>query len=218
MPVTTPNPWTLVPAADYEAHMGAGPGRAGQLGPLAFILARALRDLRPESLLVLGVATGNGLEAVDPEVTRRVVGLDVNMGFLAVARQRHMRLGSRLELYCKDVERAKLEEGAFALAWAGLFLEHVNARDLAPRLAASLAPGGSLVAALQLPDEGPAAVGPIAAGAPGSIRALAAHMRLVPPEDLDGWLQEAGLVPRQAAAVDIGGGRRLHVARWLRPK
>jgi hypothetical protein len=66
--VVFPGPWTLLPAAAYEAHMG--PGGADQLRPLAAILARALRDLRPERLLVLGVATGNGLESVDPAVTR----------------------------------------------------------------------------------------------------------------------------------------------------
>jgi hypothetical protein len=212
MPAVVPNPWTLVPAADYEAHMGPAPGGVGQLGPLARILARALRDLRPETLLVPGVATGNGLEAVDAEVTRRVVGLDLNMGFLAVARQRHMRLGSRLELFCKDAEKVVLEEGAFALVWAGLFLEHVDARAMAPRMAAALAPGGSVVVALQRPG-GP----PVGAGARASLRAIAARMRLVDPDDLDGWLRDAGLEPRLSVAVDVGGGQHLHVGRWRKP-
>ncbi len=206
------SPWTLVPAADYEAHMG--PGGADQLRPLAAILAAALRDLRPARLLVLGVATGNGLEAVDPTVTERVVGLDLNLQYLAVARQRHMRLGPRLELYCQDAVRADLPGGGFDLAWAGLFLEHVEPAAVLPRVARWLAPGGSLVAALQLPPAGE----PPPPSRLASVRGVAEAMRLVPPGTLAALASAAGLLPRQAWEVVIGRGARLHVCRWVRPK
>jgi hypothetical protein len=206
------NPWTLVSAADYEGHMG--PEGADQLRPLAAILARALRDLRPARLLVLGVATGNGLAAVDPEVTQRVVGLDLNLASLAVARQRHMRLGSRLELFCQDAEKAALPAASFDLVWAGLFLEHVDARAMARRIAVWLAPGGSLVAALQLP----AAAGSAPGRTPPSMRAVADAMRLVPPEELGAELAGAGLSAQQAYEVAAGRGTRLHVGRWARPR
>ncbi len=205
------SPWTLVPAAEYEAHMG--PGGADQLRPLAAILAAALRDLRPARLLVLGVATGNGLEAVDPAVTERVVGLDLNLQYLAVARQRHMRLGPRLELYCQDAARADLAEGGFDLAWAGLFLEHVEPAAVVARVARWLAPGGSLVAALQLPPAGEPPPSRFA-----SVRGVAEAMRLVPPGELAALASTAGLLPRQAWEVAIGRGARLHVCRWVRPK
>jgi SAM-dependent methyltransferase len=206
------NPWTLVPAAEYERHMG--PEGADQLRPLAAVLGRACADLRPRRLLVLGVATGNGLEHVDPAVTERVVGVDVNIQYVAVARQRFARLGPRLELYCVDLEKVELPPASFDLVWAGLVLEYVDLAAAAPRIAGWLAPGGSLVVALLHPPAGEA-VGP-AAGE--RLRAVGEAMRLVSPEELAGHLAAAGLEPRQAYWVEAARGRLLHVARWRKPK
>ena len=72
-------------------------------------------------------------EHVDPAVTRRVVGVDVNLQYLALARQRQMRLGSRLELYCTEAEKVLLDAGSFDLAFAGLFFEHAAPGRLAGR-------------------------------------------------------------------------------------
>lgn len=207
-----PNPWTLVPAAEYERHMG--PEGTDQLRPLSAILGRACADLRPRRLLVLGVATGNGLEHVDPKVTERVVGVDVNIQYVAVARQRFAWLGPHLELYCVDLEKVELPPASFDLVWAGLVLEYVDLAAAAPRIAGWLAPGGSLLAALQHPRAGEA-VGPEAGE---RLRAVAEAMRLVPPEELAGHLAAAGLQPRQSYWVQAARGRLLHVARWRKPK
>jgi len=207
------NPWTLLPAAEYEAHMG--PEGADQLGPLSAILGKALAALRPARLLVPGVSTGNGLEHVDPDVTRRVVGVDVNLQYLAVARQRHMRLGARLELYCGDVEKVALDGGGFDMVWAALIFEHVDPARVARRISAWLAPGGALVAVLQLPapDGRRAAPSPF----PG-IQAVAEAMRLVPPAELEGHLDAAGMRPRASFEVPVAHGRRLYVGHYSKPK
>lgn len=206
------NPWALVSAADYERHMG--PDGADQLRPLAAILGRALADLRPRRLLVLGVATGNGLEHVDPAVTERAVGVDVNIQYLAIARQRFARLGPRLELFCAELEKVQLAEGSFDLVWAGLVLEYADLGVAVPRIAGWLAPGGSLVLALQLPSAGGHAV-PTGVG---SMEALGRDMRLVPPEELEDLLAGAGLAPRQRVEVPVPRGGSFFVARWVRPK
>jgi len=207
------NPWTLVPAADYEAHMG--PEGADQLAPLSAILGKALSALRPARLLSLGVATGNGLEHVDPAVTRRVVGVDVNIQYVAIARQRHMRLGARLELFVADAERVELEPGSFDLAWAALLFEHVDAGAVAKRIGSWLAPGGALVAVLQLPGPGgEAAVAPRHA----TMKAVADAMRLVPPAQLERHLAAAGMRPRASFEVPVAHGRRLWVGHFTRPK
>jgi hypothetical protein len=205
------NPWTLVPAAEYERHMG--PEGTDQLRPLAAILGRAYADLRPRRLLVLGVATGNGLEHVDPGITERVVGVDVNIQYVAVARQRFASLGPRLELYCGDLEKVELPPASFDLVWAGLVLEYVDLGVAARRIAGWLAPGGSLVVALQHPSGGVAAA---SAGAE-RLRAVAEAMRLVPHEDLDELLSRAGLAPRQRYVAPLPRGPELFVARWVRP-
>jgi SAM-dependent methyltransferase len=89
------NPWLTIPAADYEGHMG--PAGVGQLAPLQDIFARVYRELRPARVAVLGCGTGNGLDAIDPAVTERLVGVDLNPEYIALARRRHARLAKLAE-------------------------------------------------------------------------------------------------------------------------
>ena len=49
-----------------------------QLGPLRAIFADVYGAVRPSRIAVLGCATGNGLDVVDPTVTRHLVGVDLN--------------------------------------------------------------------------------------------------------------------------------------------
>src|SRR5689334_11693672 len=206
MPV--PNPWSLVSAAEYEAHMG--PGGVDELAPLSAIFAKVYAARRPRRLAVLGVATGNGLEHVDPAITRRTVGLDVNLSYLAVARQRFMRLGASLDLRCVDLERAELDPAGFDLVHAALVLEHVDVRRAVPRVVGWLAPGGAFTVVLQLPG------GPTAPAAAASLRAVGEAMRPVPPEDLRRLAADAGLAEQAAYVVPLRTGRRLFTALYAR--
>lgn len=203
------NPWTTVTAAEYERHMG--PEGVDQLRPLSAILGRACAHLRPRRLLVLGIATGNGLEHVNPGITERVVGVDLNIQYVAIARQRFAGLGTRLELYCTDLLKVNLPPSSFDLVWAGLVLEYVDLGAAASRIAGWLAPGGSLVAALPLPS----GRDPPARAAAPSLQAVADCMRLRSPEDLEAELARAGLAPRQRYVVALPRGGELYVGRWV---
>jgi Methyltransferase domain len=203
--VARTNPWSLVSASEYEAYMG--PGALDELAPLSTIFAKVYGARRPRRLAMLGVATGNGLEHVDLHLTGRIVGLDVNLSYLAVARQRLRRLGAALELHCCDVERAPLEAGRFDLVHAGLLLEYVDVRVLVPKVASWLAPGGAFTVVLQLPG-GPAA----SESRYPSVRALAESMRLVPPGEVRDLAGEAGLVEQRAFVVPLATGRRYFAA------
>lgn len=55
------NPWLSIPLAEYEGHMGA----VKQLGALSELFTRALEVCVPDSVAVLGIAGGNGLECLD---------------------------------------------------------------------------------------------------------------------------------------------------------
>lgn len=205
------NPWTLVPASEYEAYMGRG--GADETGPLSHLFARVYRARRPRRLAVLGVATGNGLEHVNVRETGRTVGVDVNLSYLAVTRQRHMRLGPSLQLVCADLERVDLEESAFDLVYAALVLEYVDVRVAIPRIARWLSPGGALAVVLQLAGPGLApADWPDAA-----VQGLAQAMRLVPPAELRALCATAGLEERRAFVVPLPTGRRLFAALFEKP-
>src|SRR5215468_3821355 len=94
------SPWLAIPLEDYEGHMGSA--GVGQLTVLAELFKCALDRCLPDSVTVLGVAGGNGLEQIDCAVTKRIVGVDINQRYLDEVRLRFGAL-SGLELHCRDL-------------------------------------------------------------------------------------------------------------------
>jgi predicted TPR repeat methyltransferase len=207
--VPAPHPWLSVTAADYEGHMG--PEGSDQLAPLSEAFGQVYRSVRPARLALLGCATGNGLEHVDPAVTVRAVGLDLNIQYVAVARQRFRHLGARLELYCGDVLSASLDPAAFDLVHAALLFEYVHPELLARSIGGWMAPGGACSVVLQLPGgESPRA------SRFETIRNLEGAMRLVAPAVVADALAAQGLRRAGAWEVPLRGGKRFHVGVFRR--
>lgn len=189
-----------------------GPGGLDQLTPLSRIFGQVYRAARPARLLVLGCGTGAGLEHVDPAVTDRVVGMDLNLQYLAVARQRLHRLGARLELHCLDVLAARPPPGGFDLVHAALLLEYLAPEAVVPLMAGATAPAGTSSVVLRLPGGEPAEE----ASPLESVRALAGSTRLVPPAHVAGLFERQGLRRSGAWEVAVKGGRRLYAATFRR--
>lgn len=204
-------PWLSIPAADYEAHMG--PDGAGQLAVLSGALAEAYGRTRPRRLLVLGCATGNGLEHVRCDVTERVVGVDVNPSYLAVTRERFGASLPGLELVCADVERLELEQGSFDLIFAGLIFEYVEAELLLERIARWLGPEGVCCAVLQLAGDGSV---PVSDTGVSSLRSLAPVMRLLTADELARSGRRAGLRVADSREARLPADKRLLIARLER--
>ena len=91
-----PNPWLSIPLEDYEGHMGSA--GVQQLSVLSELFKRALDRCLPESVAVLGIAGGNGLEHIDDAVTKRIVGVDINERYLYKVQRRFGALAG-LELH-----------------------------------------------------------------------------------------------------------------------
>ncbi len=201
--MVTPNPWCVVPASDYEAHMG--PRGVDQLAPLSQIFQEVYVATQPDRVLVLGCATGNGLEHVDPSVTKRVVGVDVNLQYLGIARQRFFHLGPRLELYNADVEKFRSPPGSFDLVHAALVLEYVYPEVLVRKIAEWLADGGTCSVVVQLPGgDGPEPPS-------RAMRAIQRAMRLVNPEELTAAFEQYKLPRRRSKVVGLKGGKSFWV-------
>ena len=79
------NPWLNVPLTDYENHMNSA--GVEQSAALSALFAEALAHCQPESVAVIGVAGGNGLDRIDSSVTRRMLGIDINPAYLDAVRQ-----------------------------------------------------------------------------------------------------------------------------------
>lgn len=146
------NPWLSISLEDYEGHMGS-PG-VQQLTALAELFKRALDYCLPQSVAVLGVAGGNGLEQIDCAATKRVVAVDINQRYLDEVERRFGadRLAG-LELHCQNLVEPGLNLPSVALVHAALIFEHVGLGLALENALSLVAPGGHLSVVLQLPSE-----------------------------------------------------------------
>jgi SAM-dependent methyltransferase len=206
----TPNPWTVVPAADYERHMG--PEGVDQLAPLSALFQEVYLAAQPDRVLVLGCATGNGLEHVNPAVTQNVVGVDVNLQYLGIARQRFMHLGAKLELFCTEAEKFRSSPGAFNLVHAALVFEYLHPEVLVRRISEWLAAEGTCSVVLQLPG-GKAPRAPTR-----TMQIIEQAMKLVPPDELTRLFEHYGLPRKRAKTVPLKHGKIFWVASFGRSR
>lgn len=207
--MSTPNPWTVVPAPDYERHMGKD--GADQLAPLSALFQEAYVATQPDRLLVLGCATGNGLEHVSPDVTKRIVGVDVNLQYLGIARQRFFHLGPRLELFCSEAEKFRSPPGSFDLVHAALLFEYLHPEVLVRRISEWLSDRGTCSVVLQLP-------GGASPQAPTkTMQIIEKAMKLVPPDELTRLFEHYGLPRKRAKTVPLKHGKSFWFGVFGRP-
>lgn len=119
------NIWNHIPLIDYEKHMSHA--TVGQMQLLSRILEEKLKQYSPTSLTVWGIAGGNGLEHINPNITKEVIGIDINNEYLNECKKRfadsipNLRL-SNIDLECKNT-RPTIKTN---LIWAALVFEYVD--------------------------------------------------------------------------------------------
>jgi hypothetical protein len=178
-------PWLHVPLADYEGHMTAD--GVEQLTPLAELFQLAIAHARPASVAILGVAGGNGLDRIDPLITRRVAGFDVNADYLQSVAERF----PHVECHCTDLAREAVAVPPFELVHAALILEHAGTGRCLDNAVALVQPGGWLSVVLQLPSDAQAGVAPTPFP---SIQTLKDIFRFIDPAWLTNTLAARGLL------------------------
>jgi hypothetical protein len=120
---------------------GAGESRAGEAAGIVF--GQIYRVVRPRHLLIPGCGPCPGLDSVDPTVTHRVVGIDTDIQFVAIARQRYRHLGPALEMYCGDPLHARLQPSAdFDLVHLPLLDGRLDGVELCRAVPRWITPGG----------------------------------------------------------------------------
>jgi hypothetical protein len=198
------NPWLDIPLDDYEGHMSSP--SVGQLKTLANLFEEALTYCHPDSVAILGIAGGNGLDRIDPHVTKRVIGIDIHPAYLDKVRDRYPQLP--LTLSCIDLERQKLKEEPVDLVHAALIFEHAGTEQCIRNAASLVAPRGHLAVVLQLPSPTQADVAPTEFA---TMRSLDGHFRLVNPAELHDAMQSLGFSLRHQTRYDLPSGK----AFWL---
>ncbi|MDO9694209.1 MAG: class I SAM-dependent methyltransferase [Candidatus Latescibacteria bacterium] len=200
------NPWLGIPLDDYEGHMALPD--VGQARLLSDVFADALARYAPRAVAVLGCAGGNGFERVTNTVTERVVGVDLNPGYIEQARLRFGQKIARLELFVGDVQTDTFGFAPVDLVYAGLLFEYVAAETALARIRDMLRPGGTLVTVVQLPS---AVIAEITPSPYASLGALAPLMRLVPPEQLGRLAEGQGFREAWARTVSAADHKSFRV-------
>ena len=119
-----PNPWEEISLSDYENHMSLDSVK--QLQTMNSLMKRQFEAYPVESVIILGIAGGNGLEHVRKEKYRKVYGVDINARYLCAVSERYMTLSGILECIqldlLKDVKR--LPDAQFVIA--NLLIEYIG--------------------------------------------------------------------------------------------
>lgn len=178
------NPWLSIPLADYEGHMDA----AHQLRALSELFTRALDICRPDSVAILGIAGGNGLEHVDRAGITRIVGIDINPHYLDEVRRR-FGTAPNLELHCVDLSQVELRVAPVALVHAALVFEHAGLGRALDNALSLVSRGGRFSVVLQRSDGDQPNVTPTSFP---SMQTLAEDFSLVEPSHLRGLLETRG--------------------------
>ncbi len=141
------NPWTTVLYKDYERHMKNA--SVYQFQTLNKILKLHLQKFKPESVLVLGCAGGNGLEHIDDDITKKVIGIDINKTFLELCKKVCKNKKFTLDLICCDIEVDELLIENVNFIHCALFLEYVVIQKVLIKIKSILKSNGKLNIVLQ---------------------------------------------------------------------
>ena len=118
------NPWLHIPLEDYERHMSHH--LVGQSTLLNALTKKYLDAIKPETVILLGIAGGNGLEHIDNQITQSVYGIDINQVYLDIAFKRYKHRISSLKLMNLDITKHSENICQADFIWAALVLEYTG--------------------------------------------------------------------------------------------
>lgn len=118
------NPWKEVSLADYESHMSLD--SVYQLQTLNGMMKEQLSFDEAETVMILGIAGGNGLEHIDRGQYKAVYGVDINPDYLKACRERYTALKDIWIPVCADLTDEKAQLPCADLLIANLLIEYIG--------------------------------------------------------------------------------------------
>ncbi|MFO1094953.1 MAG: class I SAM-dependent methyltransferase [Planctomycetaceae bacterium] len=200
------SPWLDIPLADYEGHMALPEVAQSRL--LADVFERLLQTYSPQSVAVFGCAGGNGLERVDPAVTRRVVGVDLNREYISTAAARFQERLPGLQLIVGDIATDAVTFEPVELIYAALVLEYVHPPDVLARLPSLLAPAGQFCVVSQLSGSSLPDITPTPYT---SLHRLSAIMHSVSPHELRSFAGQQGFSVIDEQIIGSAAGKQFQL-------
>lgn len=118
------NPWKSIPLEVYEEHMKLD--SVAQLRALNEIMSEQMASCIGETLMIMGIAGGNGLEHVAKSKYSKVYGVDINKGYLDDCQSRYGDIGGRFEPVCADLMSSDISLPHADSVIANLLIEYVG--------------------------------------------------------------------------------------------
>nr|WP_325214203.1 methyltransferase type 11 [uncultured Oscillibacter sp.] len=118
------NPWEEISLEDYENHMKLD--SVLQLQAMNELMKDQLGAYPVSSVMILGVAGGNGLEHIREDRVEKVYGVDVNAAYLEAAAARHPNLKGVLECLRVDLTKDPVSLPKADLVIADLLIEYIG--------------------------------------------------------------------------------------------
>lgn len=118
------NPWEKIELSDYENHMSLE--SVYQLQVLNQMMEEQFETYDVDTIMILGIAGGNGLEHIDKSKIKKVYGVDVNQEFLAECKKRYESLEDVLETIRADLSDEHLQLPCSKLLVANLLVEYIG--------------------------------------------------------------------------------------------
>ena len=118
------NPWKKIELSDYENHMSLE--NVYQLQILNKMMQEQFETYDINTIMILGIAGGNGLEHIDKSKIKKVYGIDVNQEFLIECKKRYKELGDVFETICTDLLDDNLQLPCSDFLVANLLVEYIG--------------------------------------------------------------------------------------------
>lgn len=118
------NPWKEIPLTDYESHMKLD--SVMQLQAMNKMMKGQFDTYPISSVMIFGIAGGNGLEHIQKNRFEKVYGIDINSTYLQAVVQRYPELGDLLKCLCINLidETDKLPKADMVIA--NLLIEYIG--------------------------------------------------------------------------------------------
>lgn len=118
------NPWEEISLETYEKHMSLDSVKQLQL--MNRIMKSQFEDYPIDTIMILGIAGGNGLEHIDIKKYKNVYGVDINELYLQETQKRYSNLADILQCLHLDIvcETEKLPQSQLLVA--NLLIEYIG--------------------------------------------------------------------------------------------
>ncbi|MCM1252641.1 MAG: methyltransferase type 11 [Clostridium sp.] len=118
------NPWEEISLSDYENHMQLA--SVMQLQNMNQMMKSQFNAYSVSSVMILGIAGGNGLEHIDREKYQKVYGIDINAKYLKAVKERYADMADILECIQLNLMEETNKLPRAELLIANLLIEYIG--------------------------------------------------------------------------------------------